>query len=122
MKKHILKPYKTSVILLVILTSFTSSVYGQNITLQKQLEQSQYLSTVMKVDSNDAGMTRWLKKKVEKSKILPLAEDFDALKNTGPGTIQISKKIKRSTGGSILLETPASLAVKNPTNRSYASA
>jgi len=53
---------------------------------------------------------------------LPLADDFNALKTSGPGTIQIDHHITISSVGSILLKTPASLSVKNPTNRSYASA
>lgn len=122
MKMLISKQFRTSVILLVLITSFTSIGHAQDVALLKQLEQSQYLRKVMKVDSTDAGMTRWSKKKVEQSRILPLATDFNALKINGPGTIQIDRNISRSNTGSILLETPSSLGVKNPTNRSYASA
>jgi hypothetical protein len=98
------------------------TVQAQDTTLQKQLEQSQYLRTIMKNDPANAGLTRWLKKPVEKSRTLPLAEDFYALKISGPGSIHINHDIAKSASGSILLETPASLAIKNPTNRSYASA
>ncbi|MDA1119870.1 MAG: glycoside hydrolase family 9 protein [Bacteroidetes bacterium] len=111
-----------SAILLVMITLLTSLVFGQDKTLLKQLEQSRFLRSVMEVDSNDAGMTRWVKKEVEQSRILPLAEDFYALKTKGPGTIEIDHDIARSKSGSVLLETPASLGVKNPSNRSYASA
>ena len=116
------KLFTAAIIVMIMVSTFTDRVDAQNKALQKQLEESQYLNKVMQIDSADAGMTRWLKKKVLQSRILPLAEDFDALKNTGPGTIRIDHKISRSAAGSILLETPSSLAVKNPTNRSYASA
>ncbi|MEI6138404.1 MAG: glycoside hydrolase family 9 protein [Mariniphaga sp.] len=115
-------PNKISVILLLFITLFTSEIYAQNPALLKQLEQSHYLREVMKIDSADAGMTRWAKKKIEKSRVLPLAADFYGLKSTGPGTIQIDHHIARSKEGSILIETPASLGLKNPTNRSYGAA
>jgi len=119
---HLIKLLKTTVCFLLITNSLTCIVYAQDAALLKQLEQSQYLRSVMKVDSADAGMTRWSKKKVEHSRVLPLATDFYALKTSGPGTIQIDHNRTRSGAGSILLETPASLGVKNPSNRSYASA
>jgi hypothetical protein len=122
MKKPLYYLLQFVLITLILQVSFISIVTGQNKTLQNQLEQSHYLTSVMKEDSTAAGITRWKQKKIQHSKILPLAEDFNALKSTGPGTIQINNSIKRSTAGSIMLETPASLAVKNPTNRSYASA
>ncbi len=122
MKKLFCKPFNVKVIALLLLSMSSYMGYCQNKLLQKQLEQSHYLTTVMKEDSAAAGLTRWMQKKVEQTRILPLADDFYALKTTGPGTIQINQTIKRSAAGSILLETPASLGVKNPTNRSYASA
>ena len=97
-------------------------MYAQNITLLKQLEQSQDLRYTMQADSSAAGLTRWLQKKVEQSRVLPLAEDFFSLKTSGPGTIQIERTLTKSGKGSILLETPTSLGVKNPSNRSYAFA
>lgn len=109
-------------ILLGLTTLVINTVTAQDTALLKQLEQSHYLQTVMKADSSQAGLTRWLKKKVTNSRILPLAADFYGLKTSGPGTIKIEHTISISGGGSILLETPASLPVKNPTNRSYASA
>ncbi len=78
--------------------------------------------TTMKADSTDMGITRWLKKKVEQSRVLPLAADINSLQIKGPGTISIDPTKTVSGKGSIVLETPTSLAVKNPTNRSYASA
>lgn len=122
MKIQFHKPFKTSVALLVMATIFIPVMYAQDTVFLKQLEQSQYLKKVMKVDPTDAGLTRWTKKKVERSRSLPLAEDFNALKTSGPGTLQIDHHTTRSKTGSILLKTPASLPVKNPTNRSYASA
>ncbi len=122
MKNRIYHKFKEFGIVLIIITSFVIEVDSQNNALQKQLEQSEYLTRIMKEDSSNSGMTRWLQKEVQKSRILPLAEDFEALKKTGPGTIKINHKIARTEKGSILLETPSSLAVKNPTNRSYASA
>ena len=53
---------------------------------------------------------------------LPLVSRFNDLKIKGPGSLKIEKNITVSGEGSILLETPTSLAVKNPTNRSYATA
>ncbi len=122
MKKQQFNPIKAAGFLLVFTLLVTCGTFAQNTALQKQLEQSQHLKTVMNIDSADAGMTRWLKKEVLQSRILPLADDFSTLKTTGPGNIKTDHTISRSTAGSILLETPSSLAVKNPTNRSYASA
>ncbi len=119
---HARKYFQYDFILFFLSFSLFGMVYAQDSALLKQLEQSQYLQTIMKIDRADAGMTRWLKKPVEQSRILPLATDFYALKTSGPGTIQIEHTITKSGEGSILLETPASLGEKNPSNRSYASA
>jgi len=105
-----------------ILLLISSILDAQGALLQQQLKQSQQLAYVMKRDSANAGITRWLKKKVLKSRDLPLATDFNALRIKGPGTIQIDRHNTISGKGSILLQTPTSLAVKNPSNRSYASA
>ena len=122
MSTHFNYPNNAKVILLLFIALFTKEIFAQNPVLLKQLEQSHYLREVMKIDSADAGMTRWAKKKVEKSRILPLGSDFYGLKTTGPGTIQVDHHIARSKEGSILIETPASPGVKNPTNRSYGAA
>mgnify|MGYP000125743222 CR=1 FL=1 len=47
------------------------------------------------------------KKKVLKSRVLPLAEDFGALRHTGPGTIHVDRKVTVSGKGSVRLDTPA---------------
>ena len=109
-------------LLMLIATYWLSPAMAQDANLMKQLQQSSYLGIAMKADSADMGITRWLKKKVEKSRGLPLAADFNSLKHTGPGTIQIDHNNTISGKGSILLETPTSLPKKNPTNRAYAFA
>lgn len=43
----------------------------------------------------------------------PLAEDFGALRHTGPGTIHVDRKVTVSGKGSVRLDTPASLSKKN---------
>ena len=106
----------------ILLFIFPLPVLAQTSKLQRQLEQSEYLTYTMKPDSADAGLTRWLRKKPSLSQELELASDFGSLRNTGPGIIQVSRTFSHSGKGSILLQTPASLAVKNPTNRSYATA
>src|SRR5258706_2211476 len=105
---------------LLIITSFEASC--QDSLLLRQLKQSQYLRLVMKPDSATMGFTRWQKKKVYKSRALSLATDFSALKIKGPGILKIDHYTSVSGAGSVVLETPTSLAVKNPTNRSYAFA
>ena len=107
---------------LLLVTYSISPAAAQDAQLIKQLQQSDYLSVTMKADSSNMGITRWLKKPVEKSRSLPLAADFNSLKHTGPGTIQVDHDKTISGKGSILLETPTSLPKKNPTNRAYASA
>ncbi|MEO8472577.1 MAG: glycoside hydrolase family 9 protein [Chryseolinea sp.] len=107
---------------LLFSVSSARPLLAQDAVLQKQLEQSRYLTHVMKEDSTLSGLTRWSKKKVTKSRILPLADDFDALRTHGPGTIKVDRQRTVSGKGSVLLETPTSLGVKNPTNRSYSSA
>ena len=76
----------------------------------------------MKPDSAAMGFTRWKKKEIIRSLPLPLVSRFNDLKIKGPGTLKIAKDITVSGEGSILLETPTSLAVKTPNNRSYATA
>jgi hypothetical protein len=51
-----------------------------------------------------------------------LVPRFNDLKIKGPGSLKIADTITVSGEGSILLETPTSLAVKIPNNRSYATA
>jgi hypothetical protein len=109
-------------ILLLMLISTWLVSQAQDANLLKQLKQSNYLKYTMKADSTNTGITRWLKKPVQKSRILPLATDFNSLKTKGPGAIKIDRTKTISGNGSILLETPTSLAKKNPTNRSYAFA
>src|ERR1700730_3899591 len=113
---------RLTLLLILISTYSIRPVTAQDANLMKQLQQSNYLKYIMKADSTNAGITRWLKKRVEKSRILPLAADFNSLKTKGPGTIKIDRAKTVSGNGSILLETPTSLAEKNPTNRSYAFA
>ena len=110
------------ILLMLISTFLINPVTAQDAKLVKQLQQSNYLKYTMKDDSTNAGITRWLKKRVAKSRILPLAADFNSIKTKGPGTIKIDRSKTISGNGSILLETPTSLAKKNPTNRSYAFA
>ncbi|WP_090663115.1 glycoside hydrolase family 9 protein [Parafilimonas terrae] len=96
--------------------------YAQDALLQKQLHQSQYLRFTMKPDSADMGFTRWEKKRATLQRYLPLATDFKSLELQGPGAISVDKNNTVSGQGSVLITTPSSLAKKNPTNRSYASA
>lgn len=107
---------------LLFLVTVSLPSAAQDTSLQKQLIQSDHLRFVMKEDAANGAMGRWLKKKVTLSQPLALADDFNALRIKGPGTIKIDRGVTLSGKGSILLETPASLAVKNPSNRSYASA
>lgn len=120
MRKENCFPY--CIVYLFLLIVFTVPAAAQHASLLKQLEQSDYLRFIMKPDTANAGMQRWLQKKVEQSRMLPLAADFDALQLKGPGTIKIDHGLTISGTGSILLASPSSLAVKNPSNRSYASA
>ena len=75
--------------------------------LEKQLQQSNHVHRIMKANPAHAGLTRWEKKKVLKSRVLPLAEDFGALRHTGPGTIHVDRKVTVSGKGSVRLDTPA---------------
>ncbi|WP_153797967.1 glycoside hydrolase family 9 protein [Foetidibacter luteolus] len=118
----LLHPGCRTIVLLLLTVLCIKPAIAQNVSLQRQLQESHYLKYVMKADRSDAGITRWLKKKVTNSRQLPLAEDVNSLKLKGPGSIRIDKANTISGKGSILLETPTSLAVKNPSNRSYASA
>src|SRR5260221_5103755 len=105
---------------LLIITSVDASC--QDSLLLRQLKQSQHLRLVMKPDSAAMGFTRWQKKKVYQSRVLPLATDFSALKIKGPGALKVAPNTTVSGAGSVVLDTPTSLAVKNPSNRSYAFA
>ena len=81
--------------------------------LEKQLQQSNHVHRIMKANPAHAGLTRWEKKEVLKSRVLPLAEDFGALRHTGPGTIHVDRKVTVSGKGSVRLDTPASLGKKS---------
>ena len=70
--------------------------------LEKQLQQSNHVHRIMKANPAHAGLTRWEKKKVLKSRVLPLAEDFGALRHTGPGTIHVDRKVTVSGKGSVV--------------------
>src|SRR5258705_11192411 len=91
-------------LLLMLISTYLISK-AQDANLMKQLQQSSYLKFTMKDDSTNAGIARWLKKRVQKSRILPLAADFNSLKTKGPGTLKIDRAKKISGNGSILLET-----------------
>lgn len=95
------------------------SCYKPDARLAKQLEESRNLRSTFKADSSDAALTRWYGKEVLVSRILPLADDFESLRHKGPGTIQIDRGMTVSGKGSIRLDTPVSLDVKNPSNRNY---
>jgi len=120
MKIYTPQQIRTFITLLLVTTLFTSMVNAQDATFLKQLEKSHYVNRVMEEDASHAGLTRWAQKKVERTRILPLAGEFDALRINGPGTLEIEHDNARSKAGSILLKTPSSLSVKNPTNRAYA--
>ncbi len=100
----------------------THSLFAQDALLLKQLEESDHLRTIMKPDPSNSGMGRWLKKAPTLSRSLPLAQDFYSLTFKGPGTASVDLTKSVSGNGSVVLETPTSLAVKNPTNRSYGAA
>ena len=96
--------------------------YQSNAKLDKQLEDSRYLKTIMKPYLEDAGLTRWVEKEVFESRSLPLASDVNALRVTGPGTMHIDNNVTISGNGSVRIDMPTSLEKKNPSNRAYASA
>ncbi len=109
------------IIMLTLLCFASQQGYSQDSLFIRQLKQSSNLQTLMKPDSADMGFTSWKKKKIIKSLPLPLVSRFYDLKIKGPGSLKIVKDVTVSVEGSILLETPTSLAVKTPNNRSYAS-
>lgn len=80
------------VLFFLIMLLRLQTVSAQDAPLQHQLEQSRYLTYIMQPDSADMGMTRWLQKKVEQSRVLPLAEDINSLQIKGPGTIRQQHK------------------------------
>ena len=112
--------HRSHLVLVLILLAFSSTAQPE--ILERQLAASRNLSRVMTPDSSDMAYLRWLEKPVEKSRQLALTEDFNALKNTGPGIIQIDRDHTISGKGSILLTTPSALGEKNPSNRAYAFA
>lgn len=90
--------------------------------LSRQLAESHYLRRVMVADSADMGFSRWVKKPASHVRVLPLASDIKGLEMRGAGTMRVDQGLTVSGKGSVLIETPASLAVKNPSNRAYGSA
>src|SRR5690349_7393876 len=112
-----LKTNQHFIVITLLLLISTIQASAQETPLSRQLKESQNLRFVMKPDSADMGLTRWEKKKVHQSRVLPLASDFENLKMKGPGSLNIAKDVTVSGQGSVVIETPASLSVKNPTNR-----
>lgn len=106
----------------IIMVSVASNLFAQDAAFIRQLQLSRNLKAVMQVDSSTMGFVRWKNKKVIQSRELALASDFSSLKMKGPGALKAEAQISISGKGSVLLETPTSLAVKNPSNRSYAFA
>ena len=90
MKIKVYYQFQKALMLLVMTVLPVGLLHGQDSLLLKQLEQSHYLKHIMKEDPGRAGLTRWAQKKVDRSRILQLAEDLDALKTEGPGTIEIN--------------------------------
>ncbi|MDH6356519.1 glycoside hydrolase family 9 protein [Parabacteroides sp. PF5-9] len=116
------KYYYSIVCLLFSIAMVGQNVYTSDTKLLKQLEESRYLKVTMKPDLEDAGLTRWYQKEVLKTRSLPLASDFESLRISGPGTLHVDREVTVSGEGSVRLDTPISLGVKNPTNRNYALA
>ena len=113
----------TRFIVILILMCFASHQgKSQDSLFRRQLKQSNNLQTLMKPDSAAMGFTSWKKKKIIRTLALPLVPQFNDLRINGPGSLKIAANETISGEGSILLETPTSLAVKNSANRSYASA
>ena len=113
----------TRFILLLTLLCYASQEGScQDSLFIRQLNQSHHLQTLMKQDSAVMGFTDWKKKEIIRSLALPLVSRFNDLRIKGPGSLKIAENVSVSGEGSILLETPVSLAVKNSSNRSYASA
>ncbi len=101
------------------LSASGQSQYKPDARLSRQLEESRNLRFTFKADPADAALTRWYEKEVITSRVLPLAEDFESLRHKGPGTMQVDRSMTVSGKGSVRLDTPVSLGVKNPTNRNY---
>ena len=99
--------------------------------LKTQLEKSRYIRRGIEPDLERAAETAWLKKEALNSRLLPLAEEFDALVQHGPGVMSVSENISISGKGSICIEAPTSTltstsisiststAIKNPSDRGY---
>jgi hypothetical protein len=100
------------IILVLTLLFYAQQGICQDSLIIRQLEQSHHLQTLMKQDSATMGFTSWKKKEIIRSMTLPLVSRFNDLRIKGPGTLEIAKDITVSGEGSILLETPTSLAVK----------
>lgn len=96
--------------------------YQIDTKLVQQLEESNYVHSIMKEFTEDSGMKRWEEKEVLESRELPLVEDFESLKCTSPyGVLSIEKDITHSGKGSVCVTTPASGPVKMKSNRNYGS-
>ena len=89
--------------------------------LLEQLEKSKYLKIPMEADNKYCAETRWLEKTVTKTRKLPLASDFNSLRLEGPGKLSVDDKISVSGEGSVKLDMPVTLPVKNPSHRTFAT-
>jgi hypothetical protein len=118
--------YSLSLALIGVIFIFAACNQAPNqsvdVKLARQLEDSRYLRFIMKPYLEDAGLTRWQEKEVLTSRSLPLAADIEALRVTGPGTLHIDRNVTISGNGSVRVDSPTSLAKKNPSNRAYATA
>lgn len=112
---------------LLLLALAATAAAGQSIEIRdaklaRQLAESDCLRRTMRDDPADAGLTRWRAKEVLRTRHLNVVEQFDRLTFTGPGTIGVDRHFSHSGHGSVYMDVPASLDVKNPnSNRAYAA-
>lgn len=93
-----------------------------NSALQNQLEKSRCIRRPMELMNPENGaLERWLQKPAIRSRSIDLYQDFDKLIQEGPGLLSPCMTQTRSGRGSVKLDVPTSTAVRNPSNRAYAS-
>jgi len=113
------KYFLSATLLLLSAISFGQNLLQPDAKLARQLEESRNLRFTMKPDMEDAGLTRWKKKEVLKSRELPLVEEFEKIQMVGVGTLHVDKQQTVSGKGSVRMDTPTSLEKKAESNRAY---
>lgn len=87
--------------------------------LEKQLEECWYVRKPMKENQENSAEKRWMEKKVEDTRRIPLIENYASLRLSGTGYMGADADFGMDEKGSVYLDFPVENCVQNPSGRAY---